>query len=264
MEIISTFTKNSTKLNVYGSFEDPLFLAQEVGDMLGLNRVRDSLVNMNVNFKVAGQTRTPGGLQQTYFLKEPGLYWLLMRSNKTQAIEFQNWICQDVIPSIRKSGKYEITHKCPKRVTFKIETEYDLHTKVVSFLKKQFPQSIFLASLGEMQDSDEKRIKAFNLGYMKGSADLIIQNLHKKYSGFAIEFKSPKTGGVISESQAKMMNAYTDNGFKVVTSNDYDEIIMQIIEYFKDVRIKCQYCSCKFKSSKTIKNHHKYFHKITN
>jgi prophage antirepressor-like protein len=264
MEIISTFTKNSTKLNVYGSFEDPLFLAQEVGDMLGLNRVRDSLVNMNVNFKVAGQTRTPGGLQQTYFLKEPGLYWLLMRSNKTQAIEFQNWICQDVIPSIRKSGKYEITHKCPKRVTFRIETEYDLHTKVVSFLKKQFPESIFTASLGEMQDSAEKRIKAFNLGYMKGSADLIIHNLHNAYTSFAIEFKSPKTGGVISDSQAKMMNAYKDNGFKVLISNDYDEIIMQIIEYFKDVRIKCQYCSCKFKSKKTIKNHHKYFHKIEN
>ena len=144
MEIISTFTKNSTKLNVYGSFEDPLFLAKEVGDMLGLSRVRDSLVNMNDNFKVAGQTRTAGGLQHTYFLKEPGLYWLLMRSNKTKAIEFQNWICQDVIPSIRKSGKYEMVHKCPKRVTFKIETEYDLHTKVVSFLKKQFPESIFL------------------------------------------------------------------------------------------------------------------------
>ena len=264
MEIISTFTKNSTKLNVYGTFEDPLFLAKEVGDMLGLSRVRDSLVNMNDNFKVAGQTRTAGGLQHTYFLKEPGLYWLLMRSNKTKAIEFQNWICQDVIPSIRKSGKYEITHKCPKRVTFRIDTEYDLHTKVVSFLKKQFPESIFSASLGEMQDSEEKRIKAFNLGYLKGSADIIINNLHKTYSGFAIEFKSPKTGGIISESQAKMMNAYKDNGFKTLISNDYDEIIMQIIEYFKYVRIKCQYCSCKFKSKKTIKNHHRYFHKIEN
>ena len=234
----------------------PYFSAKHVGEALGIVNIRSALTNIKADWMLTMNGST--------YLTESGLYYVLMRSNKPEALDFQNWICQDVIPSIRKTGQYVITHKYPKRVTFKIETEYDLHTKVVSFLKKQFPQSIFSASLGEMQDSEEKRIRAFNLGYMKGSADLIIQNLHKKYSGFAIEFKSPKTGGVISESQAKMMNAYTDNGFKVVISNDYDEIIMQIIEYFKDVRIKCQYCSMKFKSVKTRKNHLKHFHRINN
>ena len=266
MNFLQTFEKNGKSIEVYGTFEKPMFLASQVGETLGFANIRESVRNIKKEWvstivKISDNGKPP--IRQTY-ITESGLYWLLMRSNKPEALDFQDWICQDVIPSIRKSGKYEITHKCPKRVTFRIDTEYDLHTKVVSFLKKQFPQSIFTASLGEMQDSAEKRIKAFNLGYMKGSADLIIHNIHKAYTSFAIEFKSPKTGGVISDSQAKMMNAYKDNGFKVLISNDYDEIIMQIIEYFKDVRIKCQYCSCKFKSKKTIKNHHKYFHKIEN
>jgi len=262
MEIIKTFVKSTTQLNVYGTFDEPLFLAQEVGDMVGITRVRDSLVNMNDKFKVAGQTRTPGGVQQTYFLKESGLYWLLMRSNKKEAEVFQTWICEEVIPSIRKTGKYEIQHKCTNRLTFKIESEFDLHSKVVAFIKKQYPQSLFIATLGEFQDTSEKRLKAFNMGYIKGSPDLIIQNLHKTYNGFVIEFKSPKTGGVVSDEQAKMLNVYKNNNFKTLLSNDYDQILIQLIDYFKDVRIKCQYCSMKFKSTKTIKNHQKYFHRI--
>ena len=35
---------------------------------------------------------------------------------------------------------------------FKIENETDLHVKVVSFLKKRYPPSLLVASLGENQD----------------------------------------------------------------------------------------------------------------
>ena len=37
-------------------------------------------------------------------------------------------------------------------LTFKIENETDLHVKVVSFLKKRYPHSLLVASLGENQD----------------------------------------------------------------------------------------------------------------
>ena len=100
------------------------------------------------------------------------------------------------------------------------------------------------------------------MGYLKGSPDLIIHNLHKKYTGFAIEFKSPKTGGVVSLDQSKMIQAYKDNGFLTLISNDYDEILIQLIEYFTGVRIKCQHCNSKFKSKRTLANHHNYFHRI--
>ena len=185
-----------------------------------------------------------------------------MRSNKEEAKTFQKWVVGEVLPQLRKTGKYEIVHKCPTKLTFKIETEEDLHTKVVSFIKKQYPDSLFTATFGEMQDTDQKRIKGFCMGYMKGSPDLIIQNLHKKYNGFVIEFKSPKTGGVISLDQSKMIQAYKDNGYKTLISNNYDEILIQLIDYFQGVRIKCEYCSMKFKSKKTLANHHKYFHRI--
>ena len=52
-----------------------------------------------------------------------------------------------------------------------------------------------------------------------------------------------------------MLRQYQNNGFKTLVSNNYDYIIEQLIEYFRDVRIKCSYCSRKYISSLSIKNH---------
>ena len=85
----------------------------------------------------------------------------------------------------------------------------------------------------------KKTIVSHQNGYLRGSPDLIINNLHKHYTGFATEFKNPKGIGVLSYDQSKMLRQYESNGFKTIVSNDYDHIIEQLIEYFKDVRIKC-------------------------
>ena len=80
-------------------------------------------------------------------------------------------------------------HKYSDSLAFKIENETDLHTKVVSFLKKRYPYSIFTATLGENQDTSKKRIESHEKGYLRGSPDLIINNLHKHYIGFVQKSK---------------------------------------------------------------------------
>ena len=134
---------------------------------------------------------------------------------------------------------------------------------MVSFLKKRYPHSIFTATLGENQDSIYKRIKSFKKGYLSGSTDLTTNSLYKNYTGFTLEFKNPNGKGILSYDQSKMLQQYQNNGFKILVSNDYDHIIEQLIEYFRDVRIKCSYCSRRFISSQSLKNHIKSFHKMT-
>ena len=176
------------------------------------------------------------------------------------------WVTSKVLPSIRKTGPYvmpiDVGHKFDNALTFKIENENDLHIKVVSFLKKRFPHSIFVTALGENQDTSIKRIDSFNKGYMKGTPDLIINNLHKYYTGFAIEFKTAEGYGSLSNEQSNILFHYQLNGFKTLVSNDYDHIIEQIIEYFRDVRMLCLYCPRRFISSQSLKNHIKGFHKL--
>ena len=146
-------------------------------------------------------------------------------------------------------------------LTFKIENETDLHVKVVHFLKKRYPHSLFTVTLGENQCTSTMRIGSYMKGYLRGSPDLIINNLHKHYSGFAIEFKSPKGNGVLSPDQSMMLRQYQYNGFKTLVSNDHDHIIKQLIEYFRDVRILCSYYPRKFISSQLLRMHIKSFHK---
>ena len=98
-----------------------------------------------------------------------------------------------------------MNHKYNDSLTFKIENEMDLHTKVVSFLKKRYPHSIFSAGLGENQDRVNKRIDSFKKGYIRGSFDLIVLSLHKHHTGLAIEFKNPKGKGNLSPDQSKML-----------------------------------------------------------
>ena len=138
----------------------------------------------------------------------------------------------------------------------------DLHVKVISSLKKRYAHSLFTVTLGEDQDTVHKRIDSFKKGYLRGSSDLIINYLHKHYTGFCIEFKSPKGNGVLSPDQSMIMLQYQNNGFKTLVSNDYDQIIEQVIEYFRDVRIKCSYCPRTFISYQSLKNYIKGFRKM--
>ena len=135
--------------------------------------------------------------------------------------------------------------------------------KVVSFLKKRYPHSIFTATLGENQCTSVQRIESYKKGYLRGSPDLTINNIHKQYTGFAIEFKNPNGKGILSYDQPKMLRQCQNNGFKTLVSNYYDYIIEQLIVYFRDVRIKCLHYSRKFISSQSFKNHIKNFHKTT-
>ena len=137
----------------------------------------------------------------------------------------------------------------------------DLHVKVVHFLKKRYPHSLFTITLGENQDTVYKRINSFKKGYLRGSPDLVINNLHKNYTGFCIEFKNPNSRGVLSPDQSMMLRQYQNHGFKTLVSNDYDHIIEQLIEYFRDVRILCSHCPRRFISSKSLMNHIKSFQK---
>ena len=189
------------------------------------------------------------------YINESGLYSLILRSKLESARAFKRWVTKDVLPSIRKTGTYNygMDHKYNEILTFKIENEMDLHVKVVSFLKKRFPNSPFIPALGENQDTSKKRIESYKKGYLRGSPDLIINNLHKRYTGFAIEFKNPNGKGILSDDQSNMLQQYQNNGFKTLVSNDYDYIIEQIIDYFRDVRIMCSYCPRRFVSSQSLK-----------
>ena len=49
---------------------------------------------------------TPGGNQESWIINESGLYNVIIRSDKPEAVPFRRWVTHEVLPSIRKHGAY--------------------------------------------------------------------------------------------------------------------------------------------------------------
>lgn len=56
-----------------------------------------------------------GGAQFMTLINEPGFYRLVFASRKKEAIEMQDWVYHEVLPSIRKTGSYSLVTK-PKHI----------------------------------------------------------------------------------------------------------------------------------------------------
>ena len=84
---------------------NPWFIAKEVCDILGHTNSRKAIHD---HCKKAGVTnRYIPTLSNNYSLIDEGnLYRLIIKSNKSEAEPFEAWVCDEVLPSIRKTGSY--------------------------------------------------------------------------------------------------------------------------------------------------------------
>lgn len=67
------------------------------------NQIKEEFQGGELN---SAPLKTKGGVQQCTMITEPQLYFVMMRSNSKIAREFRQWICNEVLPSIRAQGAY--------------------------------------------------------------------------------------------------------------------------------------------------------------
>ena len=82
------------------------FCAKDVFDSLGIEwkGKSGSLKNTPEKWQGVLQLQTPGGVQEAIFIAEPALYQTAFISRKPEAIAFTEWVCEEVLPAIRKQG----------------------------------------------------------------------------------------------------------------------------------------------------------------
>lgn len=93
-----------------GANGEPLFCLADVCNALNLGGgARNVKSRLYLKGVVSINTPTNGGIQQLNFITEPNLYKCIFQSRKKEAEQFQDWVCNEVLPSIRKSGGYMLT-----------------------------------------------------------------------------------------------------------------------------------------------------------
>lgn len=90
---------------------EPLFCLADVCKALDLSNPRDVKRRLQQKGVCTTDTPTNGGIQQLNFITEPNLYKCIFQSRKKEAEQFQDWVCGEVLPSIRKSGGYMVARQ---------------------------------------------------------------------------------------------------------------------------------------------------------
>lgn len=84
---------------------EPLFCLVDVAKALGYKNPAKAVIDHCKGVTVL-ETPTNGGIQSIKFGREGDMYRLVLKSNAPKAEEFQAWVCDDVLPTIRKHGVY--------------------------------------------------------------------------------------------------------------------------------------------------------------
>lgn len=101
------FSDNEVR-TALGDDGEAWFCAKDVFEALGIiwKGAKGSLMNCPEKWQVVCYVQTSHGIKDTIFISEPAVYQTSFRSNKPDAIKFTEWVCEEVLPAIRRQGYY--------------------------------------------------------------------------------------------------------------------------------------------------------------
>ncbi len=88
---------------------EPWFVAADVCAALHLPETHKAVARLDDDEKARNSIPTPGGEQEMTVVNEPGLYSLVLGSRKPEAKRFKRWVTHEVLPAIRKTGRYALS-----------------------------------------------------------------------------------------------------------------------------------------------------------
>lgn len=123
MSNLTTFNFNDNQVRTILIGGEPWFVASDITSILELSNTTMAVQSLDDDeYRVIGRGEMAsltlsstegqkGGAQSMTLVNESGLYSLVMRSRKPEAKAFRKWVTSEVLPSIRKTGSYDINSR---------------------------------------------------------------------------------------------------------------------------------------------------------
>lgn len=110
IQLPQAFTFNASNQQVRTICIDgqPYFCGKDVCACLGLSNHNDALAALDDDERRGSPIPTPSGTQQMVVVNESGLYHLIFQSRKEEAKVFRKWVTSEVLPALRRTGRYEV------------------------------------------------------------------------------------------------------------------------------------------------------------
>lgn len=147
---VSLFERDSigTIRTSIDEFGRPVFCLKDVCNILEIKNVSDAKSRLRSDgiVKLTGQSN--GGKQNYLYITEGNLYKLIFQSRKESAVQFMDWVTEDILPKIRRYGKYDV-----QMITTNTES-------AVSFLDNYNELKVKLSIL-ERQQEETREVKIY-------------------------------------------------------------------------------------------------------
>lgn len=216
---------------------DPWFVAADVCAVLGIEKHRDALSKLDADERGSVKVDTLGGAQDMAAVNESGLYTLILRCRNatkpgTVPHRFRKWVTSEVLPSIRKTGSYQIPNpEIPQAMETVNSADLAKLSQIVYLLKTNFHME------GSASHAAYARLRK-EFGLEKG-----ISSLPTLYLDQAIEILSEMNRlafafkGIVIEAEAKFFRQIMRAG-KTMSEAEFDAFfaseLQQMMENHRD------------------------------
>ena len=159
MSALMKFSFNGRGLDVMiGDDGEPRFIASQVCEHLLVGNVSDAISRLDDDEKGIGIVDTLGGPQECLVVTEAGLYALVLGSRKPEAKPFKRWVTHEVLPALRKTGRYEVPKaSAPRlrgptlaqaRIKLLVHAELSRSLAAVTGVQQDVATCVYLDSVG--------------------------------------------------------------------------------------------------------------------
>lgn len=105
---------------------EPWFVAVDVCSVLDIGNPSQAVSYLDDDEHTTTLISSEGGQQRPVnIINEPGLYSLILRSRKPEAKAFKRWVTHEVLPAIRKTGRFEVAALSPRQLAELVIAEAD-------------------------------------------------------------------------------------------------------------------------------------------
>lgn len=213
-----------------------LFCGNDVAKGFGYRSPKDAIA-AHCKGAVKRRTLTDGGEQEMVFITEGDVYRLAARSKLPGADEFESWIFDEVLPSIRKTGGYQ-TKSMTTAQMFALQAQVNLEQE----------QRIKALESGQeqMQSTMQKTLDIFSAPAVSpddwtSEMNHQINTLVEQYGGNHRKFRSDRyaeleleTGVDLKCRQTRLRNRMRKNG---ATETECKQVsILQVISRDRKLR----------------------------
>lgn len=187
MNELQNFNFNNLPVRTVLINDEPWFVGKDVAIAIGYKNFRDALKShVKDKYKRESRITTPSGVQTVTVISEPGLYQLAGESKLPSAEPFQDWVYEEVLPTIRKHGAYMTNEVIEKTLTspdFIIQLATKLKDEQEARLELEKENSQLSLDLAEATE------KTRYLDLILDSPDeLIVKQIAQDYGMSAVKF----------------------------------------------------------------------------